>query len=190
MTTLTPDETRKIEAFLSAHPRLAVGVGTSEEPCSVAAINLALTGRLTDKIPDCMSPVVGAWIIHIQDAMPASIRNSERWRNLLPRAAGTGREHEQERLDVILDWMWSTVLPTVQPLADERGFGAEWRMMCEGRTTSAANAAFSAANANANAAANAASAAVFAAAYAPSVFWTTVDPAGLLERLVQIGETK
>lgn len=202
MSTLTQEDTRKIEAFLESHPRLAVGLGHVDKPCSVAAINLALTGELTDRIPDCMSEVVGAWIIDVQDVMPAVVRNSARWRRLLPQAAGTGRDHEKERLDVILDWMWGTVLPTMQPVADDRGFGAEWKAMCKERTADAAyaasnaasayaasNAAAYASNFAADAAANAAAAAD-ATPVATSDYWATVDPAGLLERLIKIGELK
>ena len=117
------------------------GLGTKEAACSLAAINLALTGRLTDDTPECMSQVVGRWIVNVQDSMPAAMRNSAEWRELLPLAAGTGREHEQERLDLILDWMWSTVLPSLQPQADADGYGDAWRTMCEQRTAEAAEEA-------------------------------------------------
>jgi hypothetical protein len=70
---------------------LPSGLGTEESACSIAAINLALTGELTDDIPDCMSEVIGRWIIPTQDAMPAELRNSPRWKSLLPLAAGTGQ---------------------------------------------------------------------------------------------------
>jgi hypothetical protein len=88
-----------------------------------------------------MSRVIGRWIIRIEDRMPSSIRNSAAWRDLLPLAAGTGRAHEAERLALILDWMWGTVLPAVQPVADARGLGPAWRTMCEQRTPAAAEAA-------------------------------------------------
>jgi hypothetical protein len=131
---------RKVETFLASHPRLSVGLGTWDEPCSIAAINLALTGELTDMVPDCMSLVIGDWIKVVQDAMPAEMRDSTEWRGLLPAAAGTGRDHERERarLDVLLDNMWSVVLPLAQPIADKRGFGSEWQEMCDERTSKAA----------------------------------------------------
>ena len=137
---------------------LCDGVGTTESACSIAAINLALSGRLTDDIPECMSPVIGNWIIKIQDAMPASVRNSAEWKNLLPGAAGTGREFEEQRLAVITDWMWTDVLPLLQPLANEQGFGVEWQVMCAEKTAAAATAAARAARADADAAADAAAA--------------------------------
>jgi hypothetical protein len=96
MSTITATQQTAIAHYLDGR-HLRSGIGTAEEPCSLAAINLALSGRLTDDIPDCMSPVIGSWIIRIQDAMPDDLRNSERWRSLLPLAAGTGRDREAAR---------------------------------------------------------------------------------------------
>lgn len=151
MSTLTIEEQRKIADWLEEHPVLSVGVGSEESACSIAAINLALSGRLTDEIPECMSEVIGAWIIRVQDKMPDEIRNSAEWRVLLPRAAGTGRDLERERLNIILDWMWETVLPSMQPMADASGFGAAWRDMLEQRSAEATRWAAEAATAAVNA---------------------------------------
>ncbi len=141
MSTITKEQEQAIADTLARMPHLAVGVGTEDEACSLAAINLALTGELTDDIPECMSPVVGRWIIEVQDRMPASIRDSAEWGALLPLAAGTGRKHEQERLAVVRDWTWDA-LSLVQPFADSRGFGDSWRTMLVERTGwAAANAA-------------------------------------------------
>ena len=173
---------------------LGHGVGTVDTPCSIAAINLALTGRLTDEIPDCMSPVIGRWIISIQDEMPLERLNGTRWRALLPLAAGTGRDHEHARLDIILDWMWSTVLPQMQETADARGFGAAWRRMCAERTPEALRAAKAAAEEAAAkaavewAAAKAAEWAAKAAMVATEAdYWDAVSPEALLERLIYVG---
>lgn len=222
MSTITAEQEQAIRAYVDSH-ELPQGLGTAEAACSIAAINLALSGHLTDSIPECMSKVIGNWIIRIQDSMPGAIRNSPEWKSLLPLAAGTGREHEQERLAIILDWMWGTVLPQIQSIADAHGFGAMWREMCEQRTyaasyaassaayaaSSAASAAAAAARAVANAAAaadggaaaavaNAAAAAAGGAAAAAANAaaadvggagrWTTCDPAGLLARLIAVGE--
>ena len=146
MSTITTEQQAAIAAKVNGMT-LPSGLGDEHAACSIAAINLALTGRLTDAIPDCMSRVVGQWIITVQDAMSFKIRNSPRWKGLLPLAAGTGREHEEERIALILDWMWGTVLPTLQPLADARGFGADWRRMTTERTVEAARAAEAAAEA-------------------------------------------
>lgn len=91
-----------------------------------------------EQTPDHMSEVVGRWVGAAQDAMPAEVRNSARWKALLPLAAGTGRKHEKERLALVLGWMWDTVLPAFQPAADECGFGAQWRQMVVERTADAA----------------------------------------------------
>ena len=128
------------------------GLGTEEAACSVAAINLALTGKLTESIPDCMSSVIGNWIISVQYAMPGDIRNSPEWKALLPLAAGSGQHLEVERLNVIMDWMWQRVLPYAQPIADKHDFGAEWVEMCNQRTESSAAAATVAADRAADAA--------------------------------------
>lgn len=134
---LTETDRNKIAELLKSHEIIA-GLGTSEASCSLGYINLALRGWLIDDIPDCMSPMIGRWIIDVQDAMPHAMRNSPEWREALPFAAGTGRDYEPERLQVILDWMWETVLSALQPLADKEGFGDAWRRMCEERTEVAA----------------------------------------------------
>lgn len=205
--TITPDQQAAILDRVMTHD-IATGVGTEETACSIASINLALLGRLTDEIPDCMSPVIGKWIIVVQDAMPDEMRNSVEWRQLLPLAAGTGRDREAERLAIILDWMWSTVLPSIQPVADAGGYGEQWRAMCAERTPAAATAASWASWAEASwaaaaataaataaeasraaveaAAAAAARAAERAAAWAAPAAWTTFAPADLLRRLIYV----
>lgn len=135
------EQEQSIAATIARMGGLSRGLGTKERACSVAAINLALYGRLTDEIPSCMSPVIGNWIIAVQDAMPEAMRNSAEWRRLLPLAAGTGREHEGRRIELIIDWMWGTVLQSHQPHADAGGYGAKWRAMLEKRTKAAARAA-------------------------------------------------
>ena len=106
-TAWTGEAAERLIHYLDTH-RIPSGLGTKESACSLAAINLALTGELTDEIPDCMSEVVGRWVIRVQDAMPDQIRNSPEWKAALVDAAGTGRGHEAERSALILDWMWET----------------------------------------------------------------------------------
>jgi hypothetical protein len=210
MSTITLEQQTAIAVKL-AGMHLPSGLGDEEAACSIAAINLALTGTLTDNIPPCMSEVIGKWIIKVQDSMPDDMRNSAQWKSLLPLAAGTGRAKEKKRLAIILDWMWGTVLPTLQPLADDRGFGTEWKRMTTERTRAAAEAAARAAAraaesvaweaareaahaveaAEAEAAAwAAAEAAAWAAeaakAAAWAAAWQTFDPCGLLERLINV----
>ena len=144
MSTITTQQKAAIAAKLE-NMTLPSGLGDEHAACSIAAINLALSGRLTDQIPDCMSEVIGRWIIDVQDAMPDAMRNSPEWKRLLPLAAGTGRKHETERLALILNWMWAVALPLLQPQADANGYGGEWRTMCEQRTEGAAKASGAAA---------------------------------------------
>jgi hypothetical protein len=140
MSTITTEQQTAIASKL-ATMHLPSGLGDEHSACSIAAINLALSGKLTDEIPDCMSRVIGQWILVVQDAMPDDVRNSEEWKSLLPLAAGTGRVNERERLDIILDWMWGTVLPSLQSIADQQGFGRQWQKMTTDRTAESANAA-------------------------------------------------
>lgn len=131
---LTTEETEAIENLLK-ECHLPQGLGTGpHEACSMAAINLALTGELTDDIPDCMSLVIGHWIIYVQDRMPDAVRNSPQWKALLPLAAGTGRACEVNRFKVCMDWMWDA-LAMVQPFANKTGFGKEWSDMIKRRTS-------------------------------------------------------
>ena len=161
----TPEHRAKLEQYLAGH-ELSEGLGNKENACSLAAINLAISGMLSDDIPHCMSEVLGHATIQLQDALPATMRNSDRFKKLLPDMAGTGRERDDERLAILMDWMWGTVLPELQPIADAHGFGSEWRKMCDERTTEAARAARATATAAAARADYAAAAAASAASAA------------------------
>ncbi len=123
---------------------LCVGIGNEDSACSVAAINLVLSGRLTDDIPDCMSEGIGSWIIRVQDEMPADMRNSAKWKSLLPYAAGTGRLYEKQRVELILDWVWCEVVPALVPYADRNGFLADWDAVITLKTIEAVDIAFTA----------------------------------------------
>ena len=158
MSTITTEQSQAITDLL-ANMTLPSGIGSRESACSIAAINLALTNTLSDDIPPCMSEVIGKWIITTQDAMPDSVHNSACWKALLPLAAGTGRDKESERVAIIIDWVWGVVLPQLQPVADDRGFGEQWKHMTNMRTADAARAAYAAADAAADAADAAADAA-------------------------------
>ena len=136
--TLTLDQQQSISDWLVAHPVLSGGLGDDDSACSMAAINLALTGELTDRAPDCMSLVISRWIIFVQDMMPDSIRNSGEWKELLPAAAGTGRAREHERSALVLDWLWDKVLPLLTPVARRADLEGEWGLLLEKRTGDAA----------------------------------------------------
>ena len=164
MTDYTTDHRLKLESYLATHT-LPQGLGDRESACTLAAINIAMSGKLTDAIPACMSEVLGRAAIGLQDLMPDKMRNSARYKRLIPDMPGTGRALEQERLAILTAWMWGVVLPHLQPIADKRGFGGEWRQMCHDRTEDAARAAACAADAAdaADYAADAARAASYAA---------------------------
>ena len=142
----TPEAEARLRDYL-ARPDYVIpkGIGTRDAACSIGAINLSLRDSLTSDIPSCMSDIIGTWIISVQDAMPDEIRNAQEWRDLLPLAAGTGRLHETERMVIVLEWMWDTVLRQFRRYADEAGFQGEWRRMLEKRTQDAVIVAFSAA---------------------------------------------
>lgn len=202
--TITRQQQKEIRSLVESM-ELSRGIGTSKSACSIAAINLALTGKLTDAIPACMSLAIGRWIVEVQDAMPAEIRNSHKWKRLLPLAAGTGRELEQERLQILLDWMWDVVLPSLQALADANGFGFAWSVMCEQKTSDTAHAAHVAAvragcsSAAASAgwaetaicttasASAACAAAAETAAAVRAAAWQEFDPCKVLKQLIQVG---
>lgn len=188
-TTITPEQQAAIATYLEGR-HIAAGLGTKEEPCSIAAINLALSGQLTDEIPGCMSVVIGGWIIGVQDAMPDKMRNGKAWRRLLPLAAGTGRQHEAKRLDIILDWVWETVFPTLHPQAD---FSAQHRQSKAAAEIWSAEVAETAARWGAEAAEAAATwAAKNAGTWAANVgknnaaTWELFDPPALLEKLITL----
>jgi hypothetical protein len=133
MSTITKEQQNKIAEFVNTH-ELVRGMGEESSPCSVAAINLMLTGRLTDEIPDCMSEVIGAWTIDMQDTLTRTQRNSSEWKYLLPFAAGTGRDREPERLGILIDWVFGLLLPKLTSYADFIGMGPEWRLMLSERS--------------------------------------------------------
>ena len=164
----TPAAAERSRQYL-ARPGFTIpkGLGTKESACSLAAINLALTGEMKDTIPDCMSKVIGTWIIRVQDRMPDDLRNAPGWRDLLPLAAGSGREKEAARLNLVLDWLWRIVLPEMQEIAGIGGYGRQWQAMCDRSPAAVATAAD-------------ADAAVHAAA------WGRFDPIDLLRRLVAV----
>lgn len=194
------------EAMMTGHiPR---GLGDEGEACTIARANLALTGDLSDGPHPCINNVIRRWVIAIQDEMPDEMRNSVEWREAAVSAFTTGGNGVADEVyrDAIIGWMWDA-LALVQPVADAKGFGAEWRtMLTAGTAARAAEAAADAAEAAADAAwaadaaraaraAWAAEAAAEAAAWAAraaadaadaaDAAWAAIDPAGFLSRMVE-----
>ena len=176
------------------------GRGDADRCCTIAAVSLAMTGKVSDGPIPCVSEVIRIWVIKVQDNIPVEMLNSPEWKELIPLIAGTGQEREAKRAEVALDWMWGTVLPRLQGVADEGGYGKTWRAMCEKRTVTsdfaanttaheaheayAANAAHAAAR-DADTAAYAADTAAYAADTADAAdFWRAVDPASALRRMI------
>jgi hypothetical protein len=117
--TITAEQQRVLSDFLTRH-RLSSRGNSRETSCSIAAVNLALSGKQTIEIPPSMSLAVWWWIINVNDQMPDDMLNSDEWREALVGAAGTGRAHDAERYDLIFEWMWEVVMPRLHP-ASARG---------------------------------------------------------------------
>ena len=126
----TDADTRALTEYLASHD-LGVGKGTIQNTCSLGAINLAQTNTLTDMVPECMSAVIGRWIIRVQDRMPDDTRNSPEWKALLPLAAATGRDigDESRRAKLLIDWLWDGPMTRVLPSVAGLGFEDEWKTM-------------------------------------------------------------
>lgn len=83
----------------------------AQNACSIAAINLALSGKLSDEPTPCMSLPLRAWVIAVQDVMPIWMmqptdEHGDRWRAALPLVAGTIDIPSQIIHDRVRDWAW------------------------------------------------------------------------------------
>jgi hypothetical protein len=214
---LTADQLAAVRRRLLKQGHIPTGLGTDDEACTIAAINLALTGELTDDDPsECMCPVIRRWTITVQDRMPADIRDSREWREAAVQIAGSRSTSEVERLRVeeIIAWMWDALADEAVLAAIPAGARKAWDEMLTKRTPgAAANAAYvnnaayadaawaawaanaayvnNAAYADAAWANNAAYYAAYAAYYASyadaDAYWGCRDPVGLLRKLTTIG---
>lgn len=139
----TKEDRNKVASFLST-VNLSQGIGFAEMPCSIAAINIALTGKIGDTRPSCMSPVIHRFIIEVQDSAGDEMRNSKEWKALLPWAAGSLDEDEieLERLCLVRDWLWDTVFPNKIMLNTSAlaGLRYDWEAMLKGRSQQSLNA--------------------------------------------------
>lgn len=89
-----------------------------------------------------LSPTIRGWYWYLERDLPENLRNSDRLRQAKSLAARTGDPSlEAERLKIILDWMWSVVLPSIRPLATKVGFCVEWERMLSYRSVDAAKTA-------------------------------------------------
>ena len=92
------------------------GLGTENDACSLAAINLALSGILSDSVPSCMSKALGNWLVQVQDVMPDQLRNSRGWKDLLPDAAACGEALYVKHSALIVGWAWR-LISRIEPVA-------------------------------------------------------------------------
>jgi len=151
MGTITQDQSDKITGFLGQHrlspwmksprPYLALEKG-DDGISSIAAINIALSevqdlsGDFSDKIPDCMSEVVGRFIRYMNYPTPDGVRNSAEWKRLLTLSVGTGRGREKQRLDAAIEWMWDVITPThIKPELEAFAVGLDRAVLREALRT-------------------------------------------------------
>jgi len=161
----------------------ADGGPASGERCTIAEINLVLTGKLSDDPHPCISEVIRQWVIRVQDRMPDSIRNSSAWRGASVGIAGSASTPgvEQARRQMVMDWMWERLADEAVLEAVPAGCRVAWDRMLSERTYKASSearrqlraadaayaaAAYAAADAAYADAAYAAADAAYAAAYA------------------------
>lgn len=139
MSTITQEQQDKIAEVVNGM-NLSAGLGDEKSACSIAAINLALIGELTDNIPKCMSEALGRWIIRIQDALLFQIRNSKEWKSLLPLAAGTGNNaSKNEKVIKLLDeWVWNIVTEYTAEWMTQSDIAEDWKKVLNEKTEASA----------------------------------------------------
>jgi hypothetical protein len=121
----------------------ADGGPASGERCTIAEINLVLTGKLSDDPHPCISEVIRQWVIRVQDRMPDSIRNSSAWRGASVGIAGSASTPgvEQARRQMVMDWMWERLGDEAVLEAIPAGCRAAWDRMLSERTCEASSEA-------------------------------------------------
>jgi hypothetical protein len=145
-------------ALLSPDLHLCAGVGSSDVPgqgkaCTIAEINLVLTGHLDDGPHPCMSEVVRRWVIGVQDAVPDGVRNGRAWREAAAGIAGSAASYEVEtlRVQVLLGWMWDALGDDAVLVGVPSGVRPVWDRMLAERTRATAGTTAGAARAAARA---------------------------------------
>lgn len=88
-----------------------------------------------------MSAVLQTFAAPLKRGMPRELSETAEYITVARLIAEADDEQENDRLQIMLDWMWSEVLPPLQDIADERGFGDAWRAMTTQRTPEAARQA-------------------------------------------------
>jgi hypothetical protein len=74
-----------------------------------------------------MSPAVYTWIRMVQPWIPVELLNHPSWKQLIPFAAATGLLHEERRQQVVDDWLWWTIVPSLDDQVDPPSMH-DWRL--------------------------------------------------------------
>lgn len=130
-------------ALLDETIHLGMGVGTlDDERCTMAAINLVLTGVLDDGGHPCVSEAIRYWVIRIQDVIPDWIRNGVAWRTAAVGIAGSAAPPDVElaRVQMLLTWMWDRLADPAVLAGVPVGIRPAWDVMLRERTAAAATA--------------------------------------------------
>lgn len=78
------NEIQSLVASFVTSATLGKGLDNSKTPCTIAAINLTLSGRYTDECPECMSPELCDFVVVLQDRLSNKCRNSAEWKSIIP----------------------------------------------------------------------------------------------------------
>ena len=126
----TTEHSLKLQEIIDRTDYIPSGLGTDENPCTIAMIHIAYNGELSDEVLECTSDVIAMFAMRIQDLMSWGLRNSKEWREIIPLIPATGKDMEQERLAVLRNWIFEEILPLVDEKAAADGHIAEWLKMC------------------------------------------------------------
>lgn len=106
-------------------------LGEHDCSCSIGTINLFLGVGLYSLVPDSMSPIVGEFIIAVQDVLPLEVINSARWKKMLCAAMETGSEDEERRTLVVDTWIGEHIKPH---LSEWTPGGSRYGVLAESKT--------------------------------------------------------
>ena len=77
------NDATRVATFV-ANTTLGWGLNSKTEPCTIAAINLAVRDLFTDACPECISPELCDFVITLQDSISEPTRNSAEWKSIIP----------------------------------------------------------------------------------------------------------
>ena len=89
-------------------------------------------------LTDEYSVVIDEWTSSIEARTYLNLKYDIKWQMAAKYVRATSDEFNDVYLDMIEEHMWTVVLPYLQPIADENGFGDVWRTMSVERTAEAA----------------------------------------------------